>query len=695
MKKAEQLSVVGILLSMSVAFWGKDMADYVEKELPLPPADAFVSTNNRAFVELGEWAEAETNKPAIQEWSRLVNLPSTSSPTNLHGVLAWRTAFAAVNSHLSAEGVTSNLTFKAVNAKSKTKITAPSHNRAKDFMNAARMSLLNRLVSWLGVLFAGCVFMVDVACIYWWYFRYIYKIQTTPTLPGMFFDIAVCASFNLAAARWTSPPVFLMASGVGSSLLIARFVNLYRSPEASLSDQTILKRAGWQIGVLVLCLILVYLLLRQNVKQPWETLLYAGLVSGLAGIGIALTVLSRDRIRLSIEQQAIPEKRFIPMEVLWPEPLRKASLIREQIRENTRKGIYAFRKLFVENNRRYTRMVSRVHAEGDLFTQSYILAVPSFHPAAETSRWGRGRLAVAEVPRLEEDEVERKAWMVAASHWLDDLVDGREELRIYARIRKAHACIFSHDEDTALQGFELIFHKVVVQHTDKEFYDCLVKDIRNQTTVPLNCAYLFSGLNRVGVGSLLFSPKIGPEERRALLQAHNKALVQRITESGPPPGTSDVDGRRWLEDVKEFLNKLERGPDEMGDVLLGLTTKTVVEISMASEGPNVYFPLAVLYSLLYAPLLYFHDIDPEIESEEMGVLETFDVNFEALSGWLPRIRKLIERVPDERKESRLLQAQMAYNCFKEFIPKFMREEFQEVYIPSQESKEPIEPAEFP
>jgi hypothetical protein len=674
MKKAEQLGIVGILLSMSVGFWGKDMADYVETKLVLPAANSFVKANSKEYPALAHLAVTNKDWTNIYSWSELAGLPVTNSPGNPRGLLTWMGANRRI------------IDFARTNTLSRT------DERAKaelEFYQAAERSLWERLVSWLGVLFAGCVFMVDVACIYWWYFRYIYKIQTMPTLRSMFYDIAVCASFNLAAARWTNSLVFLMASGAGSSLLIARFIDLYRSPEASFSDRTIIKRAGWQIGVLVVSLTLVYLLLRPNVDQTWQTLLYAALVAGLSGIGIILTVLSRERIRLSIEQQAVPEKRFTPMELLWPESLKEAPEAREQIRDNSRKGILAFRGLFTGGSRRYTRMVSRVHAEGDLFIQSYILAVPSWHEPSETTQWGRRDRPLLRGAKLEEDEVERKAWMVAASHWLDDLVDGREELGIHARTRHHSDWIYSHDEEKASRAFDLIYRKIVKQHTDLEFYTRLVREIRNQTTVPMNCAFLFSGLNRVGLGSLLFSPKIDPTHRREMLNAHNLAFVRQVTESEPPVDTG-VDGRKWLEDVKTFLNRLERGPDEMGDLLLGLTTKTVAEISMASEGPNVYFPLAALYSLLYAPLLYFHDIDPEIESQEMGVLEAFDVNVEALCGWMNKVRSLIERVPDERKESRLLQAEMAYNCFRDFVPKFIRDEFKEAYVTRQERLEPIE-----
>jgi hypothetical protein len=46
---------------------------------------------------------------------------------------------------------------------------------------------------------------------------------------------------------------------------------------------------------------------------------------------------------------------------------------------------------------------SKVHADVDIEIQSYLLSIPS---------------------ATQSKEIENKAFMVAASHWLDDLLDG-------------------------------------------------------------------------------------------------------------------------------------------------------------------------------------------------------------------------------------------------------------------------------
>lgn len=104
---------------------------------------------------------------------------------------------------------------------------------------------------------------------------------------------------------------------------------------------------------------------------------------------------------------------------------------------------------------------------------------------------------------------------------------------------------------------------------------------------------------------------------------------------------------------------------------------------MASEQQILNFPLSVLYSVTYAPLLYFHDIDKELDAGEMAVLEPFDLGYEQIIPWLENVRSLIEKTgkkfEDDRHQSRLMQLEMAYCCFKSSIPEVAKEDLERIY----------------
>jgi hypothetical protein len=658
MKKSEQpLTVVAALLGLSLAFWGKDMADYIQKGPPLVPvvtlpdiksdsgAVAFLKSKAAGFAQLLTGEKNDTSTESI-EWTKycaqLWNLLKESSS----------------GPHLPAEGAQRQLT-----------------NQDSQYLWQAFKGVLWSLLAWLSTLGAGCVFMFDIACVYWWYFRYIYRVEPTPNLRTYFLDFGVCAGMNTAAARWTNASVFLLASSAATSLLLCRFANLYYSDRASDTDQDILKRAGKRLGWAVGSLVVAYLVASRsavNEAGEWKrptmgTLFYSSVVTGLSLVGVWLTWRFRDQIALSVERHAIAELRFRPMELHWPDPLRSDVQAMHTIRNGAREGVSGFRRMFTEGQPKHDRLISRVHAEGDLLIQSGILAIPSWRGGSSS---GNGQTVV------EEGEIERKAWMVGMSHWLDDLLDGRAEDHVYrvCQERLRDGKLFALEEPAAFETFELIFREVVTKHTDPTFFDKLARAIRQQATVPDNRRFLFSSLNRVAVGAVIYSPRLRAEQRHDLLQEHNLALERNVKASASGP-----QGAPWLKNVTELLNQMERGEDELGDHLIGLTTKTVMELSMASEGPDVYFPLAVLYSLFYAPLLYFHDIDSEVDAGEMAVIETFDVNYECIVPWMHQIRHLIGEYPDERKESRLLQMSMAFHCFRNSMPEVVREDLSKIY----------------
>ncbi|MFQ5852927.1 MAG: hypothetical protein ACE5JU_20395 [Candidatus Binatia bacterium] len=525
-------------------------------------------------------------------------------------------------------------------------------------------------------LLAGLFFLTDIVCIMWWYGKYIHKIQTTATLGTYFLDFGVCAMFNVAATRWTNYQIFLGATLIGSFLLGLRFLMLYRSFDASDTDRRILRRAGlWlaiAMGICVMALGTVASVILLHQKGPTELLQAAELFKGsfypflvicLSGIGIGLTVTFRERIQVSGEMHEYYRRRFVPMELHWPEGLSGDAEARGRIIHSTRRGLERFGGLFRGGPKKleHDRVRSRVHPEGDLRVQSYILATPSWTV--------NGQNVVLD------DEVEKKAFMVGMSHWIDDLVDGREELDVYKRLARAEG--FGLTLHGAEEVFKGTYKDIVVNHTNREFFDTLIQGIENSAQLPENRQYLFFSLNRVAVGSAIFGPKVRYDARQELLEGHNSKVEEMIRNEDP--GGRDP----WYQDVLSLLTDMRADPDNLGKVLLGLTTKTVQEMAMASEGLRVCFALSVLYSLLYAPLLYFHDVDGELECNEIVPLETFDVSYHAIIPWLQRMRDLIRRddAPrDLRRDSRLEQLQMAFLCFKPNLPPVAIHALEKVYI---------------
>lgn len=365
--------------------------------------------------------------------------------------------------------------------------------------------------------------------------------------------------------------------------------------------------------------------------------------------------------------QGYSDERFVPMKLRWPQRLSGDVEARRRITNSARRGLERFRALFKggQNKRGHNRVRSRVHPEGDLRIQSYIVATPSWTRNGKMLVW--------------DEEVEKKAFMVGASHWLDDLVDGRSEVRVYQRLKDEEE--FGLILKDAREIFELTYRDIVVNHTNDDLYVDLFNGIEKCAQLPENKKYLFFSLNRVAVGAAMFGPKLNDIDRMKLLEAHNSRLADMIREEDP--GGKD----RWHQSLVTLLTDMRADPNGLGQILLGLTTKTAQEMAMASEHHPVCFPLSVLYSLLYAPLLYFHNIDRELIRREMVRLKTFHVGFVHIVPWLEQMRDLIERKDaprDTRRNSRLQQLEMAFRCFEPDLPRAARCALEDIYLITDE-----------
>ncbi len=566
------------------------------------------------------------------------------------------------------------------------------------FWGAALVKFVGTLQDWFFtdlfnsmMLVAGAVFLADIVCIMWWYAKYIHRIQGAPTLESYFLDFGICAMFNVAATQWTEYKVFLTSTLFGSALLFVRFFKIYRSPEANDTDRRILIRAGIGLAVaMTICMLALGIVASVIVfrsQEPealigaaklFQKTLYPYLVICLSGIGVVLTFWLREKIEAAGDMHEYYRRRFVPMELYWPYGLASDTETRGRIIHSARKGLDRFYRLFRGGPRKldHDRVRSRVHPEGDLRVQSYILATPS---------WTLNGQSI-----VEDEEVEKKAFMVGVSHWLDDLMDGKEELEIYRTLKTAEG--YGLTLEGSQQIFRRIYGDIIVNHTNRGFLDRLIDDIAECVHLPENKKYLFFSLNRVAIGAALFGPKLKHDGRQELLEEHNSRLVSMVMSEDPT--FKDP----WYRDLLNLLTDMRADPDGLGKVLVGLTTKTVQEMAMASERYHVRFATSLLYSMLYTPLLYFHDIDNEIECSEMVPLDAFDVSYQAIVPWLERMRDLLRRndAPrDMRRDSRLMQLEMAFRCFKPSLPKVIVPAIESVYVIADKRAHPRVPAELP
>ena len=715
MKKSDQpISIIGVLFALSIAFWGNNMVRYIQEDGPrrgfaLTPKDIdSLLADNKDVREVYVPATLKTafgvEPYPLEEFdARLTKAEDNPlnkaldvepyPPKDFQARLK-----EAQNKRLREADYWQEkrpAARRAVMEKAAT-LMRP-HAKRRVWLQAGASEVLFSVATILG----GLAFLADIACIMWWYGRYIYIIHPAPTLSTHFIDFGVCAAFNLAATAWTDPAVFLTASMGGAGLLLWRFQLLYTSPEASKTDRNILRCAArWMRNAVVASFLAVFagavgvVMFAVMEADTYQRGFHLAMLLALSGIGICLTVKFASRIRKSADMHENLHRHFTPMELHWPKDLEEDPEARKRLTDRARSGLDRFRNMFSRHGVEHDRLISRVHAEADLRVQSYILAIPSWTSlkngnANPKAQGGNG----ARPGDVNDAEVERKAFIVALSHWLDDLLDGRDEIRVYRESKNWADSVSGLDLRENRRMFDQFYRSTAVDYTDPTFYDALVDEIEKSVVLRENLPYLYFGLNRVAIGSALFSPRVPYGARKTMLRSHSSMLGQLVA-SEHKEHPSD-----WLKSLTELLSEMQVRGDGLGHYLLGLTTKTSQEMGMASEGRPVNFALSLLYSLLYAPLLYFHDIEDEVEAGEMAALETFVVDYEAVIPWLKKVKKLITDTKkrkdgtgkngapvDDLYHSRALQIKMAFRCFETHLPQVGKEELVGIYLGKKEAR---------
>ncbi len=525
--------------------------------------------------------------------------------------------------------------------------------------------------SWL-VLVSGILFLVDLLCIVWWYAKYIYRIRPSVSFGIYFLDFVICSMFALAANSWTKPDTFLFATLLASVFLMGRFVNLYLCSDASMTDKGILSKAGFVLlfasASAFVCLVMadkVMDIIPAKYNLQDIDILKNGVPGALSLIGVILTLTLWRKIDVAVAIYLARHTPISPSHLKWPVSKSPDVHQRERIRQQVTTGLEDFDKLFCQY-RKHDRVHSHVHSDTELRVQSYILSLPSC--------------------QLQDyaDEIRKKAFMVGVSHWLDDLVDGRSEVHVYKQLKKykklQYSTALSDDIGKAENLFRQIYRPLIIKHTDRNFYDQLHRLIANSCSLPFNRKYMFLGLNRIAYGAVIFSPKLTPEHRRDILDNHNNFLKN----------WNDETKGKFEQEVEDLIDIIAVG-DKAGPILLGLTTKTVQEIAFSSEGHEMNVSLSILFSILYAPLIYYHNIFEELHNNEMVPLQAFDTDSDLWICWLKQARKIINRFNnDQRAEMRLRQIEMAYVCFKPMLPKTITTELDEIYLQEPEDVSPVQ-----
>ncbi len=620
------LSIVGPLFALTITFWAANVVRYINEEAE--DAESFFK-DQVGFLEPSEngpSASGEDAAPVLSETGTSDSPKDGESvPTKKDRRNAWR---------------------------------AEQANRRA----AVSLHLLKDPLFHLTMI-SAVLFLMDLLCVLWWYARYIYVIQPMSTFVTHFVDFIVCGMFATAANAWQLPYVFCAATVVGSVLLGARLRMIYHDGNANDTDRRIIRSAWRGLGLaIVMPAIIMPILIIKDMPILGVSSQEIGLriLPGvLSAIGIYLTVKFRESISISSDIHECGQRRFVPMDIFWPKDTGRET--RERIRTQTCAGLKSFREIFEGSGPRlaHERLRSRVHAEGDLRVQSYVLAIPS-----------QGQ--------QDADEITAKSRLVALSHWLDDLMDGRQDKWILDAFRnRSSGTAFDFGvENGALrpgyQGelFKKLYMSDIVKYTDSVVYGRTEKLINAAVPNKANLDFMYFGLNRVAAGAAMFSPKVRPEERMDFRIKHNLALRNLVNGTGP-----------WRRAVSGLLEEMDQS-DGPGHYLLSLTTKTAQEIAMSSERKNLNFPLSVLYSLLFAPLLYFHDVEGEMEHGEMIALDNFCLDYAQVIPWLERLKVLCQdaEAEDERFEFRLQQLEMAFQCFSPRLPSTVREALAGIYI---------------
>ena len=245
--------------------------------------------------------------------------------------------------------------------------------------------------------------------------------------------------------------------------------------------------------------------------------------------------------------------------------------------------------------------LSKVHTYRDVETQAFIMA----HHAKD------------------EKEIELRSMWVYLAHWFDDMFDGR------------HAGTLAN-----MQIGDDLDIADALEELDPRFRQLWEKAIEQTEGHPnWNEDLLVLGMKRVLIGGPMFSASCA--SRHSDFVDMNRGLV-----AGKLTGQYGV---------KNLIDT-----NQVPDRYLAYTAKVVVEIwdSFTSEAD---FDLSMLMNLFYAPGLYYHDSEAEVERNEG--LRAGEEEPDALKSAVQEVFRLIEVLPPEKQRLALKPVRMFVESF--------------------------------
>lgn len=462
-----------------------------------------------------------------------------------------------------------------------------------------------------------------ILCIWWWYQMHLAKYAPARTLPAYAIDFVTLLCFATATFYWSAEGrIFYIAISIPTLAMIGRFISSYSSMRLPWIKS--IKRYRMNGGLFALAVFIVSLLVAVIVDYKPQHHNQALLVCMI--IGVAVTFVGAgvtDGLRLT--HMSPLTRRSDTLVFLPPANCRLTNKDISTITALDHLAISGFEADLVNAPAecRYVHL-SNVHSLSDVRVHSFILALASVSNA---------------------EEIRRKCYLTYAAHWFDDLFD-REINNSHRKGRMV--------SDRGRESYN------VLNHIDTRYHNI----INTVAKIPLHSIFVQTVLYRLILGSIIFKKN---QSARAATKIHLEYIIRTLK--------SEV---KWSlqNDVIKIVENTENA------TFIHLTTKTVQELWFACESERHPFGYTMLYSILYGPALYYHNVSHEIAcgemAEQMGASGPLP-GFDKVANMIEEVGAIIARYnEDKRRMFRKMQILTMANSFQMVLDERIRNAYVKV-----------------
>lgn len=234
-------------------------------------------------------------------------------------------------------------------------------------------------------------------------------------------------------------------------------------------------------------------------------------------------------------------------------------------------------------------------------------------------------------------------------HWLDDVLDQRKYS--WCQLKSTQSKLVERGCKKDIEGYEELFDGPLKGHR------ALAGEIRSWFKSPTGFDL---GIQRLIIGSFVFKPK-------------SKHWF----------GEGETDLQDRAREGHKTLLKQHGIRDELilaeNQCFADLSTKTVTEFWHGMESGTVDYKYVLLFSLLYGPGLYYHDVDEERLANEHS--ETWrDPNEDRVAAFVEQVGGLLDGMieKDPRKASRVWEVAAFTECFSNVFPAKVKKAYDKV-----------------